>query len=151
MQGGYNRKSSATKILNGTFNVTKSPTENVRIDAIDDITPPSYLSDYALECWNEYAQLLKNSKVLTKADVMVLEKLCAAYQIYRVAYEDIVRNGTMIEHPSRGPVKNPAYDIWKGAMAETRQHGALLGLDPFDRGRLDVFEAEKKDNAFADI
>lgn len=151
MRGIASTKSKAAKILGGTFRANQSPTETADIPVAEDITPPAYLDGYALDCWNKYAPLIKEHKIFTEADFATLEKFCTAYHVYRMAFRELQRSGITISHESRGEIKNPAYDMWKGAMAETRQHGALLGLDPFARSRLDVSTGAETHNPFENL
>lgn len=139
------------QLLHGTFRSDRQADQPAQFETVDFLEPPSHLDRHALAIWKKFAPLMCEAKLLTKGDLIVFESYCMAYLLQRDAYEAIQTHGTLIEHPTRGLVANPATAAYKAASTELRQLGSSLGLDPASRSRIDVGAGAKSANEFTDL
>ncbi|MGG4774841.1 phage terminase small subunit P27 family [Paenalcaligenes sp. Me52] len=100
------------------------------------IDAPDWLQGPGRNLWEHLAPLLCAEQVLQATDIQNLEFYCAAYGRFRMAEEDIARNGITVEGAQGGIVKNPAATIINEATRQMATFGSLLGLDPSSRQRL---------------
>lgn len=139
MLRGRKPKPQAVKDLEG--NPGKRPAnENApKLPTLSQVPPaPEYLGVIAAAKWVEVAGMLVVANVLTGGDLHNLEAFCVAYQTFREAEADIVKNGLTTGSKRKGFRKNPSVTIRAEAMRQLRDFSALLGLDPSSRERLKV-------------
>lgn len=110
---------------------------------------PEWMGEYARAMWERTAPELIDAKVLAMTDLHVLEGFCMAYDRWREAEADTLKNGITIRGP-QGFKKNPAVTVANEAMRQMTSYGAALGLDPSSRQRLMVPGAKKK-NSFSEL
>lgn len=55
--------------------------------------PPKHLAGFSLECWNEYAPLLKQRGQISKESRISLTALCECYAEWRELGDDLRENG----------------------------------------------------------
>jgi P27 family predicted phage terminase small subunit len=98
------------------------------------IKPPTGLSRGALEVWRRKAPDMIAKGVLTTWDVDAFAEYCEAVEFARAARLKLVKEGTTIVGARGGaPVKNPAFQIWRDALATELQLGTRFGMTPSDR------------------
>lgn len=123
--------------------------------------PPKYLGILARECWRKIVPFLESTQRVQRIDTGLVEQYCTQYEVYRLAYEDVLANGiqnkiyTSVQN-SAGEIvgkdftgfrKNPAVGIMNDANKQLNSTGIQLGLTP--KGRQDLMEiasAEKKES-----
>ena len=107
-----------------------------RFTTLTDIDAPAWLDGYALTMWQTIMPELLAAQILTIPDVANVEAYCMAYKMWRKAEEDIDDNGITVRTVQGGTAKNPAVTVVNEAKKQMMQFGALLGLDPSSRSRL---------------
>lgn len=112
--------------------------------------PPEWLHPYGIQMWERVAPWLTSSKILTTSDLPNLEAYCAAYARWRLAEEDIAKNGIVVPGMN-SDVKNPACTEANAALKQLAMFGSALGLDPASRARLAVPGAKDANNPFKDL
>ena len=81
------RKPTALKLVTGTDRADRANGNEPEPQLLNDLTPPSHLSERSAAVWREVAPMLRRIQVLTEADVISLEMLCDAVADYRLARE----------------------------------------------------------------
>jgi|CXWL01.1.fsa_nt_gi P27 family predicted phage terminase small subunit len=77
---------------------------------LDDMTPPTWLSEAARKVWTECAPKMRKAKVLTVLDVEPFSRWCVLVVRYRAVVADLERLGVMVG-PSEDSAKSaPAKD-----------------------------------------
>ncbi|WP_252109064.1 MULTISPECIES: phage terminase small subunit P27 family [unclassified Halomonas] len=112
--------------------------------------PPEWLSPIGIEMWERVAPWLIGSKILTGSDLHNLEAFCAAYSRWRLAEQDIAKNGIVVAGMN-SDIKNPACTEANAALKQMSLYGSALGLDPASRSRLAVPGAKEAGNPFKDL
>ena len=111
----------------------------------DEVIPPAWLGEQALEVWNRLAPDLEAKGVLTAWDVDAFAQLCSAIIVAQDALQDIAENGTscktIVRELSDGTLiydlrKNPAWQIARESMGLMVSLGGRFGLNPSDRSQL---------------
>lgn len=100
-------------------------------DAITAVpSAPAWLSKDAKAEWRRIMPLLVERRILTDADMGMVENYCLAIGTVREAQRTIAMEGLTI-----GNRKHPAVAIQNDAMTQARQLAAELGLTPVSRSR----------------
>lgn len=122
--------------------------------------PPNYLGKIAKETWRKIVPFLESTQKIERIDTFLVETYCTNYEIYKIAYEDIKRNGIQQEmkkpiqaqgsgeilgEQSLGFKKNPAVATMKDAVDTLNRIGLQLGLTPKGRQELMEIAGEKSD------
>lgn len=127
------------------------------------INPPKYLKSYARSMYSKLAPILNDKGYITQSDAAILESFCINFQMLRVAYEDLQKNGqtkpayrTVVD-PTSGDVvardftgykRNPSTQIVDASTAKLNSLGQQLGLTPASRA---TFAKLSVDNDSDDI
>ncbi len=155
MAKGRKRKPTALKLIQGTARADRQVEQEAELPEVDaiDLTPPDSLKDFAVIAWEFYAPILRDSKVLTKGDLHNLEAFCENYRLWRDAVEMYQNEGITVETPQGGLKKHPAVIVANDAQAKMISFGALLGLDPSSRTKINVGTdgGKPKGNPFASL
>jgi P27 family predicted phage terminase small subunit len=86
---------------------------------LDDLTAPAWLPDGAKVVWNEYAQKMRNAKVLTVIDVEAFALWCYKVAKHRAAIADLERLGIMVDRaPKDGELAVEKSEKARGAPAQ---------------------------------
>ena len=150
-RGGQNRKPTALKVVQGTHQPCRDTgTEAVIVGDVD-ITPPSEFDGVELLIWQKYAQLLKDARILTLADLEQFKNYCQQWGIIEMSMQDIRDNGITLESPTGNQVKNPACSAMKEASTSMRGLAATLGLEPASRSKIDTGKPDTKADGFSDL
>jgi P27 family predicted phage terminase small subunit len=103
---------------------------------------PKHLSDYAKGKWREIVPALKKTGMLASVDQAALEAYCEAYATYRMATDEVKKEGITIIGPKGGTMRNPACSVANQAMTIMNKFGSEFGLTPSTRSRLKVVPQE---------
>ena len=142
---GERGKPTALKILQGEkrperLNPSEPKPERATIDA------PAHLNEFEKKYWNYYFPILYKMNIMTLADAKQLEifcEICAEHDIYRQEVIDtgrfqtvpITANGEVVGEKK---VINPAVKHLVESRKQIDRIGGTLGLNPADRGRLQI-------------
>jgi P27 family predicted phage terminase small subunit len=107
---------------------------------------PKWLSRDAAAEWRRVAPILTvERRILTDADLGVLESYCVAIGSVREAQRAITRDGLIIP-TEKGPKRHPAFGIQNAAMTTARLCAAELGLTPVSRSRPSIRDDDSDDD-----
>lgn len=144
-------KPTTAKILQGTFRKDRAAKNEVKHKAVKDIKPPNWMDGLALKKWNELAPVLQKSGVLTEVDIHNLEAFCVSYQTWRLAVDEIDKEGITMPTVKGGIQKNPAVTVSNESLKNMAMYGSQLGLDPSSRTKISGRGGDNKDNPFAKL
>ncbi|MCP1312985.1 MULTISPECIES: phage terminase small subunit P27 family [unclassified Halomonas] len=151
MTRGRKPKPSHLKAVQGNAGKRAVNHDEPQCEELDDVPlPPEWLSPIGIEMWERVAPWLIGSKILTGSDLHNLEAFCAAYSRWRLAEQDIAKNGIVVPGLN-SDVKNPACTEANAALKQMALYGSALGLDPSSRSRLAVPGAKDASNPFKDL
>ena len=140
-RGGHNRKPTNVKRLEG--NPGKRPLDANEPNP-NPIAPtcPSWLSETAKQEWARVAPELERFGLLTELDSACFSGYCSAYAEWRETQEILQREGWTYT-TSQGQVRpRPEAIISRHALDQMRKLGALFGMTPSDRGRMELPDVE---------
>ncbi|MEW2635251.1 phage terminase small subunit P27 family [Streptomyces sp. NPDC048389] len=112
-----------------------------------EILPPGWLSDDALEVWEQFAGDLEAKRVLTPWDTEAFANWCDAVARRRDAAAHVDEEGAVVELPvfnkngeetGHRRAKNPWLLALDAADAQVQRYGARFGLTPSDRAQLKI-------------
>lgn len=121
---------------------------------------PKYLKSYARSMYNNLAPILSQKGYITQSEQAILESFCVTFQMLRVAYEDVNKNGQsraayrtvvdqnsgdVIAHDFTGFKRNPSTQIIDSATSRLISLGQQLGLTPVSRATFANLNADKDD------
>ncbi|MDR2326447.1 MAG: phage terminase small subunit P27 family [Acidovorax sp.] len=112
---------------------------------------PIWMGDYGRELWETVCPLLCRERVIEATDIQNLEVYCNAYDQFRMAQEEVRKNGVTVAGAMGGLIKNPAVTAVKEATAMMATYGGMLGLDPSSRSRVMGKKPEDGGNPFAKL
>ncbi|USY23958.1 phage terminase small subunit P27 family [Alcaligenes sp. 1735tsa3] len=135
-RSGRRPKPTERKVATGNPGKRALNKEAPEFGGIVNVDSPSWLVGAGRELWEHLAPLLCAQQVLQGTDLQNLEFYCAAYGRFRLAEEEIAKNGITVLGVQGGVVKNPAATIINEATRQMATFGSLLGLDPSSRQRL---------------
>ena len=104
--------------------------------------PPSGLSKEAKAEWRKVAPILIERRVLTVADLAVLENLCIAYGMMRHAEREVRAHGIVMPDGKR----NPASTALIQAQQQHLRAADHLGLSPTARSKTVMVPADDDDD-----
>lgn len=112
---------------------------------------PKWLGKYGRNLYPKLATYLnKNDKIL-RADEYLVQQYCSAYDVYRVAYQDVLKHGiqqaiyktslspvdgSVVSKDFQGFKKNPAYQMMSDSLGRMNTIGKELGLNPKARSQM---------------
>lgn len=109
----------------------------------DNIAPPDYLGEVARKKWDELLPLLQATRVMTRADIEALARLCDTYEWWLATREKLRKEGD--SYPilnDKGEVKyisqRPEVAIAHKLAAQMHTLEADFGLNPASRTKLGV-------------
>ena len=115
--------------------------------------PTQKLDPLARQMWDETVPLLERMRVLTEADLHILEQTCEAYAEYWQAKKRLRRRGLTYESPTvTGGViirPRPEVAIASDAWRRLRQGLMELGMTPASRTRVAAAPSGKSKDADA--
>lgn len=116
---------------------------------INSSKPPAYLDDLAKQKWRALAEELEAQGLLTNWDHDTLAAYCEAFSTWRKAIEYLA------EDDANYLAKNQQISAWYTIANQSRKEmlriGGLFGLNPSDRGRLNVNLVSKDGRTEAEV
>ncbi|WP_283582915.1 phage terminase small subunit P27 family [Limosilactobacillus difficilis] len=126
--------------------------------------PPEYLGKLAQQTWRKIVPYLESTSRVQRIDASLVEQYCTEYELYRIAYADISKNGIqdklfrsvqnsageIIGKDFVGVRKNPAVTTMNDALKQLKAIGSQLGLSPKARQDLMKIASSKKGKSVAD-
>lgn len=135
----------------------RKPEVRVARDALSEVPPPDWLSDYAKGYWVEVVRDLSGRKILTNDNLPSVANYCIALGQVREC-EDVIRQyGAIVptyavnkdgESVLTGLKPNPAAKQQKDAMALSLRLAAELGATPISRSRPSLPDDDGQDDLF---
>lgn len=104
------------------------------------IGKPSWLSDLASTEWDRVAPQLKKMRILTDVDVMPLAAYCEAVARFIEASAILKVQGPVVLGYRDYPVKNPAGQMARDALADLKSLAQEFGMTPSARSRISLPE-----------
>lgn len=150
-RSGRRPKPVAKKQLAGNPGKRELNVDQPDFSLVTDIVCPDWMGDHGRQLWEVVAPELCAEKVLAITDIQNLEVYCNAYDQFRMAQEDVRKNGVTVTGANGGPVKNPSATALKEAVSVMASYGGMLGLDPSSRQRLTGASKKKSENPFAGL
>lgn len=147
-RSGRRPKPTAQKALAGNPGKRKLAKGEADFSLVTDISPPEWLGKYATQMWEMIVPELLTAKVLALTDMHNVEAFCTAYEIWRLAQDEIRTSGIVVAGATGGPVKNPALTAANEASRQMVTFGSMLGLDPSSRARVLGGNKQKSTNEF---
>jgi P27 family predicted phage terminase small subunit len=112
---------------------------------------PKWLGTYGKYLYPKLATYLNKSNKILRADEYLIQQYCSAYDIYRKAYDELIKHGiqqsiyktslspvdgSVVSKDFQGYKKNPAYNMMSDSLSKMNQIGKELGLSPRARSQL---------------
>jgi P27 family predicted phage terminase small subunit len=135
----------------------RKPDIRVARDALADVPPPDWLSDYARAYWVDVVRDLSGRKILTSDNLPSVANYCIALAGVREAEDDIRKNGRVIDIMAeakdgtlyrKGRVPNPAVKQLNDSMSISLRLAAELGATPISRSRPSLPDDDGQDDLF---
>lgn len=128
---------------------------------------PKWLGTYGKYLYPKLATYLNKSNKILRADEYLIQQYCSAYDIYRKAYDELIKHGIQqaIYKTSLSPIdgsvkskdfqgykKNPAYNMMSDSLSKMNQIGKELGLSPKARSQMmELSTPNQKDDAKSSV
>ena len=114
--------------------------------------PPEFLVTEGLKEWTRISAILKQMRVLTQADYMLLGNICLAYQTMVQAQRDLAKAGLLYKTQSGYIQQSPLMGIVTRHMDIVNKGLAQFGMTPSSRVRLQMeTAAPPKTNTFLSL
>lgn len=135
----------------------RKPHIRIERDGLANRPPPDWLSADARAEWERVVPILAERRVVTEADVGILENYCVAIGTVREMDREIQRSGALqkiyqIDKDGASRLvrisKSPAVSVRSDAMTQARLMAAELGATPVSRSRPSVEDNEGDDDLF---
>lgn len=104
--------------------------------------PPEHLGSHGSNLWRSLVDEAVRLGILTQLDYPVFIKLCEQWEMSRLAYDQIMEEGTTVEG-RHGEKAHPAKSVWNESTKEVRQLLGEMGFTPSARGKMDLEAMEK--------
>lgn len=136
----------------------RKPHLRVERESLADRPAPDWLSPDARAEWDRLVPILAQRRVLSEADVGILENYCVAVGTVREMEREIQRSGALqkvyaIDNKGVSCLvrisKSPAVAIRSDAMTQARLMAAELGATPVSRSRPTVEDDDGEDDLFS--
>lgn len=144
MKPGTKPKPTVLKILEGNPGKRPLPTDEPQPDkGTPEVFIVGLVSD-ELYYRDRCVEVISDMGVLTHADGGMLDQLAMAYALIDKAHTALIRDGYVVE-TSRGPMRNPMYEIYVRASRDAQRLSEHFGLSPAARTRIHAPEAREKE------
>ncbi|KAF0172876.1 MAG: P27 family phage terminase small subunit [Rhodobacteraceae bacterium] len=126
-------------------------------DVLPDMAAPDFMGPDAAAEWDRVYPLLVERKILTRADLGILENYCEAIGLAREMGREIRKLGAVqliyaLDKECNSRVissrKNPACSVQADATNRARLMASELGLTPVSRSRPTVSNEDDQDDLF---
>jgi len=102
---------------------------------------PDFLDEEARAEWYRTAAVLKEMRLLSRADRSALAAYCTAYSRWVQAEDQVKKHGSVVLSPNKKfPMKSPYLTVADQAMEAMRKFMVEFGLTPSSRSRIRVPE-----------
>lgn len=135
-RSGRRPKPTAKKELAGNPGKRALNKDEPDFGLVKNIDCPIWMGEFGQELWETVTPLLCSEKILEATDIQNLQVYCNAYDQFRMAQEEVRKNGITLTTEMGSIVKNPAVTAVKEATAMMATYGGMLGLDPSSRQRM---------------
>ena len=137
---GPNPTPSVIKERRGSYRLDRAPLNEATPNLASGIQliAPEWLSDGAREKWEELALRLHNLGLLTEIDLDVFSAYCVSWSNWRSAEDSVKEFGPTTTAQSGYTQVSAHVTRAKNHLAEIIKLGALLGLSPSARTRVEV-------------
>lgn len=148
---GRKPKPTARKLAAGNPGKRKLNDREPSFTEIKSVDAPEWLSSDAKTMWQLVTGELLREGVLAVTDLHNVEAFCTSYSNWRLAQQEIDKNGITVEGAMGGLQKNPAVTVANESLRQIVTFGALLGLDPSSRSRLMGAAKKPAGNQFSEF
>ena len=149
--GGRRPKPVQQKALSGNPGGRPLNHNEPKFPTVLNIQAPSWVTGLAKEMWERGVPMLCDQRILTFADLHNVEIFCSAYEVFRLADDDVTDRGIIVPGARGVEIKNPALTAKNEAIKQMISSGSLLGLDPSSRQRLMGPAPSGSHNPFTDL
>lgn len=101
-----------------------------------EVPPPASLPERLHDSWREITGALSGSGLMAAADVPTVALLVRELELYTVAADDALREGTTLINERGTPVQNPAYSLANMHANTIAKIAKDLGLNFVARARM---------------
>jgi P27 family predicted phage terminase small subunit len=126
----------------------KQAEESLRMSD-EHIDPPEWLDEIAKKEFERIAELLKEVRLVTEADIHLLATYCDAYSDYVKCTELIQKEGLMVEYTNKAAetnkVPHPLMTKKKQLFEQMKAVASEFGLSPSARAKLAMPKKEEKE------
>ena len=134
------------KILRGTAQPCRT-NEDEPEPSHEGIKPPAGMSRKARKKWLETAEILKDCRIMTVADIDVLRTYAEAFIMFSEAACKVNTEGGVIEGAD-GPIVNPNIKLMKLGFDQMMPPMRELGMTPAARTKVSTTSKKKKSDGF---
>ena len=152
MPAGRPRKPKAEKKLQGTYR------KNQDYDALpapitNDIpTPPNFLTKNATEYYFSICHTLRDLKILSPADMVVVIQLAQTLDLNERSYLETTKTEGYKQTSATGfETYSAAFSVWEKTSKTIRDLSNMLGLSPAARERIKIKNEDKQENELMKI
>ena len=148
MKGGTGKVGRKMKITNDEADRAdqRARTEKLMTETQDwqtlQPTPPRYLKGVAYAAWSELTPILNKSGLVKQSDKQIVSSLCEQIAVRRLAYEQVIENGIVLDNGR----KNPACGVLNDSTAKVKSLAESLGLSPQARASLMNVQTDNTDD-----
>lgn len=148
---GRPAKPAALKKVDGNPGKRKINEKEINFEAenLVNIKPPEDLNKEAKKMWVKITKSLPED-LLKNVDFIILKSLCIAYEIHKMAYEKIKKEGLITISPNGMPMQNAYLPILNKQTEIMQKLGSQLGLSPVARARLFMEDTQEEDGNLFD-
>ena len=150
-RSGRRPKPVAKKQLAGNPGKRKLNTDQPDFNSVTNVFCPEWIGEYGRQLWEAIAPELCAERILAITDIQNLEIYCNAYDQFRAAQKEMIKNGPTVTGAMGGLIKNPAATVLKEAVQVMATYGGMLGLDPSSRQRLTGANKPTSSNPFSNL
>lgn len=155
-RSGRPPKPTARKALAGNPGKRPLNKDEPVFTPISGADPPEWFAEENLPLatimWELTIKELCGQGLLCVTDLTVLERWCVAYELWRRAVKNILRQGSSMRGMTGGAKSHPDVATKEKQESEMDRTGSKLGLDPSSRQRLIGLAGQRKEtNPFLKI
>lgn len=135
------------KQIRGTHQKCRDKSRGGLTDA-SGLYQPDGMSKQAQKYWDQLSTLLIGCDIPLPQDSVALSILCEVYATWRLATDDVAKNGLMITDPDTGKkIKNPHITISEIAYKQLRPLLTDFGMTPASRAKIQPIAATPEEKS----
>lgn len=132
-----------TELLRGQKGQPRKIVNGVDLRVIHDVpAAPSYFDKEATALWDETCAILIDRRVLTEADLGVVETYVHNMILFRQASIELGKNGVAVTKSNGDKALNPAFNVRRNCEMQIQAGAVQLGLTPRARRTMKVTDTE---------